>query len=300
MSKRLKGFATEYRAVQFEVKAYDPQAGTIEGYASTWDLDQGGDIIVKGAFAKTIQERVPQGVVKLLDSHYWDGQHTIGTVTQAREDDRGLYIAASLAGTPDAQAIRQKVMEGHLNRFSIGFEVVRERWERDPAGNLIRYIDELKLYEVSVVPFPMNEQAAVTGIKAQSFDQILQSGNLRQQFWLIQDALIDAILGIIEDEQETDRVNATAQSIEQYKATMVQWMAQAQSSQLLDARQAVATYKAARKSEPVQDQPAPAAGPDASPPTGEGDGSKAAEPSAGRSLTAELDLLETELSLMGE
>ncbi|MGE5589208.1 MAG: HK97 family phage prohead protease [Bacillota bacterium] len=298
MSKRLKGFATEYRAVTFEVKAFDPQAGTIEGYASTWDLDQGGDIIVKGAFAKTVQERVPAGLVKLLDSHYWDGQHTIGTVTQAREDDRGLYIVASLAGTPDAQAIRQKVMEGHLNRFSIGFEVVRERWQRDAAGNMVRYIDELKLYEVSVVPFPMNEQATVTGVKAQSFEQILRSGNLREQFWLIQDALIDAMLGIIEDEQETDKVNATAQSIDQYKATMVQWMAQAQSSQLLDARQAVATYKAARKSEPAQD-PAPSAGPDASPPTGEGARSKAAEPRA-TSLTAALDVLETELSLMGE
>lgn len=164
MGKQTKNRATEYASVGFELKAFDPQAGTIEGYASTWDLDEGGDIIVKGAFAKTIKERVPASKVKLLDSHHWDASHTIGTVTEAKEDDTGLYIKATFASTDDAQAIRTKVQEGHLDRFSIGYAVFKDRYER-VGDRVVRYIDELALYEVSVVPLPMNENAAVTGVK---------------------------------------------------------------------------------------------------------------------------------------
>lgn len=155
-----------FKTVQFHVKGYDESAGTVEGYASTWDRDEDGDVIVKGAFKKTIQERVPTGQVKLLDSHRWDSQHVLGTVVEAREEERGLWIKAVFASTPDAQAVRQKILEGHLNRFSIGFEILRDEIRRDPDGKVTRYIYEVKLYEVSVVPFPANENAVIVAAKA--------------------------------------------------------------------------------------------------------------------------------------
>lgn len=155
-----------FKTVAFQVKSYDESAGTVEGYASTWYRDEDGDVIVKGAFKKTIQERVPTGQVKLLDSHRWDSQHVLGTVVEAREDERGLWIKAVFASTPDAQAVRQKILEGHLNRLSIGFEILRDEIRRDPDGKVTRYIYEVKLYEVSVVPFPANENAVIVAAKA--------------------------------------------------------------------------------------------------------------------------------------
>ena len=150
----------------FEVKAVDEGAGTIEGYASTWTIDQGNDIITKGAFAKTIKERVPAGKVKLLDSHRWDATSTIGTIIEATEDEYGLYIKAKFASSPDAQAIRTKIQEGHLDRMSIGYIAVKERFENDKDHGLVRFLDEVKLYEVSVVAFPMNEAAQITSVKS--------------------------------------------------------------------------------------------------------------------------------------
>ncbi|HEY8424384.1 MAG TPA: HK97 family phage prohead protease [Limnochordales bacterium] len=147
------------------MERFDESAGTVEGYASTWDRDEDGDVIVKGAFAKTIKERVPAGKVKLLDSHRWDAQHVIGTVVEAREEDRGLWIKAAFAGTDEAQAIRQKVLEGHLNSFSIGFEILRDEVKLDEQGRPTRYIYEVKLYEVSIVPFPANENAIILSAK---------------------------------------------------------------------------------------------------------------------------------------
>ncbi|BDG61921.1 HK97 family phage prohead protease [Caldinitratiruptor microaerophilus] len=161
-----RGYPTEFKTVAFTLERFDESAGTVEGYASTWDRDEDGDAIVKGAFAKTIRERVPAGKVKLLDSHKWDSQHVIGTVTEAREEDRGLWIKAAFSGTAEAQAIRQKVLEGHLNSFSIGFEVIRDEIKRDPNGQTTRYIYEVKLYEVSVVPFPANENAVILAAKS--------------------------------------------------------------------------------------------------------------------------------------
>lgn len=160
-----RGYPTEFKTVEFRLERFDESTGTVEGYASTWDRDEDGDVIVRGAFSKTIRERVPAGKVKLLDSHRWDSQHVLGTVTEAREDERGLWIKAAFSGTAEAQSIRQKILEGHLDRFSIGFEALRDEIRRDPSGELTRYIYEVKLYEVSVVPFPANENAVILAAK---------------------------------------------------------------------------------------------------------------------------------------
>jgi HK97 family phage prohead protease len=161
-----KNKTVEHSNVSFEIKAVNEETGTIEGYASTWSIDQGNDIITKGAFAKTIKERVPAGKVKLLDSHRWDATSTIGTIVEATEDDHGLYIKAKFSSSPDAQAIRTKVMEGHLDRMSIGYIAVKERFENDKVHGTVRILDEVKLYEVSVVAFPMNEEAQITSVKS--------------------------------------------------------------------------------------------------------------------------------------
>ncbi|ADU50163.1 phage prohead protease, HK97 family [Thermaerobacter marianensis DSM 12885] len=160
-----RGYPTEFKTVSFSLTRFDESAGTVEGYASTWDRDEDGDVIVKGAFKKTIQERVPAGKVKLLDSHRWDSQHVLGTVVEAREEDHGLWIKAIFSGSAEAQAVRQKVLEGHLTAFSIGFESLRDEIKADEQGRPTRYIYEVKLYEVSIVPFPANENAVIMAAK---------------------------------------------------------------------------------------------------------------------------------------
>lgn len=154
---------TRYLDVEFKTSR---DGGELSGYAAAWSLDNGGDRIIPGAFAKTIRERVAAGKVPLLDSHIWDAAHTIGTVVEAREDARGLFIRAKLASTPDAQAVRQKAREGHLSRMSIGYQPIQYEYERGDDGQLIRVLKEVKLLEASVVPLPMNEDATITGIKS--------------------------------------------------------------------------------------------------------------------------------------
>jgi len=175
MSKERKDANVEpdYVRCSIEVKAVgDPEDGIIEGYASIFSVkDLHDDIIDPGAFAKTISERVPAGKVKLFDTHQWDSQHMLGTVIEAKEDSRGLWFKGQLSNAPSVQDIRLKMLEGHITEASIGFDSIRERFE-DVEGRSIRHIEELKLWEVSVVPFGANEHTRISAKSVPNFKDL--------------------------------------------------------------------------------------------------------------------------------
>lgn len=200
----------EYKALRFELKAVNDN-GTIEGYGATWDLDQGGDIIKRGAFSKTINERVAAGKVKLLDSHRWDATSTLGKILSAEEDDKGLYITAQFASTQDAQDMRTKVAEGMLDSFSIGYVPIKASYGEE-NGEPVRYIEEIKLYEVSIVAFPMNEAATVSAVK--SLDELIEdykagrrnSGNDSQSI----KTSISTLYNLLDEDDQKDLLKSLA------------------------------------------------------------------------------------------
>lgn len=159
MKRKWLNAPAEIKAVQ------EGEANYITGYASVFgNIDSYDDIVQPGAFTKTIKERVPQMLVKLLDSHNWgESKAVLGTVIEAREDARGLWFKAAISTTASAQEILTKVKEGHLNRLSIGYDAVKDRFDRETG---IRYLDEVRLWEISVVPFAANEEAIITDAKA--------------------------------------------------------------------------------------------------------------------------------------
>lgn len=153
--------------VTVEWKAVAGEENVLEGYASVFDVeDLHGDVVERGAFRKTIQERVPRGLVKLLDSHRYDIAHTLGTVIWAEEDAFGLRFRARLSSAPSAQDAKIKMLEGHASRNSIGYDPVRETWDKAPDGRLIRRLQEVKLFEISVVPLAANEYARLVSVKS--------------------------------------------------------------------------------------------------------------------------------------
>jgi HK97 family phage prohead protease len=198
-----KEFVVEWKAVK-------DQPRMIKGYGSTFGppADHGGDIIEKGAFTKTIASRVKQGVVPLLDSHIYDSAHTLGTVVDASEDDYGLMFTASLADVPSVEEIRQKMLQGHLKKTSIGYNTVRQSYSEDKAtGETYRHLLEVDLYEISVVPLPMNERAVITTVK----DMIDGESSLED---------IIALLGQLDDEELASLMDAlsTEQDLRTSKA----------------------------------------------------------------------------------
>lgn len=143
----------------------DSPHGSIQGYAAVWDnVDLQNEIVRRGSFAKSIEERVKAGDIKLMVRHFAHGGDVpdlIGTVVEAREDDFGLWFRAKLSKIKLAQDTRTLVREGHVNGASVGFLPIKWNF-MDVDGKGVVELLENKLLEVTITAQPANELARVT------------------------------------------------------------------------------------------------------------------------------------------
>lgn len=156
----------QFLTFPFEVKSAD-EAGNIEGYASTFgNMDFGMDIVDRGAFKKTLRENA--GKFPILADHNPCKQ--IGWNLAAEEDDKGLYVKGCLDIKNNVTALEKYSLAkmgmgvGAKVGLSIGYMTIKA--EPDPENPSIRRLKELKLYEYSLVTFPMNDHAMVTAAKS--------------------------------------------------------------------------------------------------------------------------------------
>jgi HK97 family phage prohead protease len=134
--------------------------GTFEGYASVFDvIDSYGDVVVKGAFRKSISMR-PK--VKMLWQH--NQYEPIGSIELLGEDDKGLRVRGSInLGTTKGKDVYALLKAGHIDQMSIGY--FTDKSDFDKTKN-IRYLQEIDVREVSVVSFPANEDAKIIDVKS--------------------------------------------------------------------------------------------------------------------------------------
>lgn len=135
-------------------------AGEISGYASVYNTpDHDNDIVMPGAFASSLKS---SRRVKLLWNH--DHNQVIGKITQLKEDDYGLWFSAQLnLAISKGNEVYQLVKAGDVNQLSIGFTITKSR----PSNSATqRLLEQLDLWEISVVTFPANEKAQINEIKS--------------------------------------------------------------------------------------------------------------------------------------
>jgi len=160
----------EIKSFPFEVKV-DLEKNEFEGYASTFgNTDLVGDVVEKGAFKKTIQERLPKNLIKVLWRHY----EPMGLPKHMEEDSKGLYVVAKVSKTNENQDRLQLMKDGVVDRLSIGYDVVKREIEELEDGKRIVHLKELKLYEFSPVTFAANEEAVITGVKNMELEGLLK------------------------------------------------------------------------------------------------------------------------------
>jgi HK97 family phage prohead protease len=138
--------------------------GAFSGYASLFGaVDLGKDMMVRGAFARSIRERGATGI-RMLYQH--DPGEPIGVWTELREDARGLFVRGQLAkGATRAREVLSLMRAGALDGLSIGFRAVKARKD---AATGVRQIVEADLWEISIVTFPMLPGARVHTVKGRS------------------------------------------------------------------------------------------------------------------------------------
>lgn len=162
-----------------DVRAADDGAG-MSGYASHfYSVDSYGTALKKGAFRKTIRERGDK--IPVLWQHNPDTP--IGKPTLLKEDTTGLFFNASISeGTTHGRDVMALLRDGVPLGMSFGFQTIKDRAATDDdqldysgapdffkgkhGKAEVRVIEEVRLWEISAVTFPANEQATINDVRA--------------------------------------------------------------------------------------------------------------------------------------
>jgi HK97 family phage prohead protease len=138
--------------------------GVVEGYASLFgEIDQARDMVMPGAFTRTLATRSVRRIPMLFQH---DPAEPIGIWFDLHEDHLGLKARGKLI--PDVQRSREVfalVRDGAIDGLSIGFRTVKGRV--DPRSR-VRKLDQVELWEISIVTFPLLAGARVRAAKAAS------------------------------------------------------------------------------------------------------------------------------------
>lgn len=165
----------------------------ISGYAAVFNSKTSigsyfEEVIAPGAFSKAISEN---GDIRALFNHDWNnvlGRTKSGTL-RLEEDERGLKFEVELPNTTVARDLAESMRRGDINQCSFGFFPTEETWDYsvEPA---MRTINEVDLFEISVVSIPAYEDTEVSLVRSKELDKEVEQ---RMK-------IINQIKGVLKDE----------------------------------------------------------------------------------------------------
>jgi HK97 family phage prohead protease len=160
------------KAISLAIKSTE-ETGLFKGLGSVFgNVDSYGDIVVRGAFEKSLATHRKAGTLPaLLWQH--DTHQPIGIYKSMAEVDEGLDLegqfALEIEKGRDAHVLtKMKALRG----LSIGFTVPKGGMEYDDEKG-VTLLKEIDLWEVSVVTFPANALANITDVRS-----ALRDGNM--------------------------------------------------------------------------------------------------------------------------
>lgn len=149
----------------------DGEDFALDGYAATFESESTDpglgfkEILTRGCFARSIQERDDVRALKNHDPNFVLGRTKNGTLRLA-EDARGLKFRVQLdRGNPDHVSTFRAVKRGDMDACSFGFIAREQSWAdmRDADGNLYaqRRLHDVALMDVSAVTYPAYGETTV-------------------------------------------------------------------------------------------------------------------------------------------
>lgn len=145
------------------------------GISTAGFKDSDGDIIVKGAFDKTLKERGPKGINRIVQLMHHDTRKVIGRPKEFGWDGDLLYAVSQISNsTMGKDAIQDYKLD--LYEHSIGFETMQENYSEDMNANVIT---ELRLWEYSSVTWGANEKTPFLGFMEKSFNSLPKEDQIK-------------------------------------------------------------------------------------------------------------------------
>lgn len=164
----------EYKSIatdQHTLTNIDEKQGIISGYFSMFgNVDSDNDIIMPGAFTKTIQENLKR--VKHLYQHDpWKPLSGVKNGMLAiREDVNGLAFDSTISQTSWGKDVIKLYADGVIDEHSVGFRTIKSS---EKAGTGVRELQELQLWEGSTVTWGANSMAGTTSVKSLDKESVI-------------------------------------------------------------------------------------------------------------------------------
>lgn len=153
----------ETRTLSLDRVSLRADSGRFVGHASTFgDRYPIGDPkrfgfweqMDRRAFDRAVADQ--QDVVMLVDHEGMPLARTTSGTLELRTDKRGLLVEADLPDTSLGRDVKVLMERGDLSQMSIGFFVKKDTWDKQDDGTMLRTIEDVDLFDVSVVKFPAN------------------------------------------------------------------------------------------------------------------------------------------------
>lgn len=202
-------------------KDADGKKGIVTGYfANFHNKDADGDIILPGAFKKSISDTGPNSSnprIKHLLNH--NPEQPLGKILILQEDAKGLYYESQV-GTHTLGSDFLKMVESDLiSEHSIGFRKIESEKSEDKTAN---YLKQLQLWEgSSLTAWGANELTPLTGLKS-GFDInfLMQKQKRIEAFCKNSDATDETIEMLLLHSKQMAQIILDIQTTEQAKATL--------------------------------------------------------------------------------
>ncbi len=177
----LSGLDVEFKGLHVTEMKADRQKRRVELWIAGYgNVDLGGDLIVPGAAAKTIEEDFPRDLIKF----FWNHDFPLGPCELLEEHKDGLFMVGRVTEHADFDRYLAQIEDKTASHGSLGLSVRdAERMsaaqvKRDfgvEAGPhaMVRVIKAMRVWEGSAVIWPMNELVRVVQVKkgAQSMER---------------------------------------------------------------------------------------------------------------------------------
>jgi hypothetical protein len=157
-----KSMIYNYKSFNLEVKDVDTKQGVVTGYFSAFgNVDSDGDIMMPGAFKRSIQDWGPEGKGRIKHLLNHDPSKPLGKIQVLKEDEYGLYYESKVGKHNLGQDYIKMIDSGLIAEHSIGFKTLREQKSGDA-----NQIHEVMLFEgSSLTAWGANEATPLLGMK---------------------------------------------------------------------------------------------------------------------------------------
>lgn len=153
-------------ASDFQEKAMiadvDMKSRTVTGYFSRFgNVDSDGDMLMPGAFTKSLNERGSKGLIPHILDH--DIHVTLKQLSKPKlyEKTDGGFFESTISDTTNGIDTLKLYRDGVINQHSFGFRTIHKESKSNHTE-----IKEVMLYEISTVTLGANSDTPFTGFKS--------------------------------------------------------------------------------------------------------------------------------------